>query len=155
MLSIWWGINGIIHWEILSGGCNMTAEPYCQQLDQFAEKFREGQDRIYYLHDNARSHVAKATGEKLLKLGWIIVPYPPYSFNLTPTDYHLFYSLSNHLREEKFDDENEVNINLINFFGLKSKDFYEGGILFLSALSTNHNQIVMVHKMESKLHCSN
>ena len=110
----------------------MTAELYCQQLDRFAEKLKEEQDRIYYLHDNARSHVTESTHEKLLKLGWIIVPYPPYSFNLTPTDYHLFRSLSNYLREKKFDDENEVKIDLINFFGLKSKDFYEGRILFLS-----------------------
>ena len=132
MLSIWWRINGIIHWEILSGGCNMTAELYCQQLDRFAEKLREEQDRIYYLHDNARSHVTESTHEKLLKLGWIIVPYPPYSFNLTPTDYYLFRSLSNHLREKKFDDENEMKIDLINFFGLKSKDFYEGRILLLA-----------------------
>ena len=94
MLSIWWGINGIIHWEILSVGCNMTAELYCQQLDRFAEKLKEEQDQIYYLHDNARSHVAESTREKLLKLGWIIVPYPLYSFNLTPTDYHWFRSLS-------------------------------------------------------------
>ena len=79
----------------------MTTEFYCQQLDRFAEKFKKGQDRIYYLHDNARSHVTESTREKLLKLGWIIVPHPPYSFNLTPTDYHLFRSLSNHLREKK------------------------------------------------------
>ena len=101
----------------------MTAELYCQQLDRFAEKLKEGQDRTYYLHDNARSHVAESTREKLLKLAWIIVPYPSYSFNLTAPDYHLFRSLSNHLREKKFDDKNEVKIDLINFFGLKSKDF--------------------------------
>ena len=46
MLSVWWGINGIIHWEILSSGCNMTTDLHCQQLDRVAEKFKEGQDRI-------------------------------------------------------------------------------------------------------------
>ena len=50
--------------------------------------------------------------------------------DLTPTNYHLFCSLSNHLREKKFDDENDVKINLISFFGQKSMNFYEHGIPF-------------------------
>jgi histone-lysine N-methyltransferase SETMAR len=33
MLSVWWGVNGIIHWEILPYGCTITADLYCQQLD--------------------------------------------------------------------------------------------------------------------------
>jgi histone-lysine N-methyltransferase SETMAR len=131
MLSVWWGVNGIIHWEILPNGCTITADLYCQQLDQVAEKLKEKQDRIYYLHDNARLHIAKSTREKLLKLGWITVPHPPYSSDLAPTDYHLFRSLSNHLREKKFDDENDIKRELANFFDQKSKDFYEPGILSL------------------------
>ena len=131
MLSIWWGVNGIIHWEILSSSCIMTADLYCQQLDRVTAKLKEKQDRIYYLHDNARSHVAKSTHEKLLKLRCIPVPHSPYSPDLAPTDYHLFRSLSNHLREGKFNDRNDVKIDLINFFGEKSKDLYEGRILSL------------------------
>ena len=131
MLSVWWGVNGIIHWEILPNGCTITADLYCQQLDRVAEKLKRKQDRIYYLHDNARPHIAKSTRTKLLNLGWITVPHPPYSPDLAPTDYHLFHSLSNHLREKKFDDENDVKMELLNFFDQKSKDFYERGILSL------------------------
>jgi hypothetical protein len=32
---------------------------------------------------------------------------------------------------EKFDDENDLNMDLVNFFGQKSQDFYERGILSL------------------------
>jgi hypothetical protein len=60
-----------------SNGCTITADLYCQQLDRVAKKLKGKQDRIYYLHDNARPHVAKSTREKLLKLGWITVPHPP------------------------------------------------------------------------------
>jgi histone-lysine N-methyltransferase SETMAR len=80
------GVKGIIHWELLPPDCTITADLYCQQLDRVAEKFKKKQDRIYYLHDNARPHVAKSTGEKLLKLGWITVSHPPYSPDLPPTD---------------------------------------------------------------------
>ena len=120
MLNVWWGANGIIHWEILPNSYTITVDLYCQQLDWVTEKLKGKQDRIYYLHDNARLHVAKSTCEKLLKLGWIIIPHPPYSPDLAPTDYHLFRSLFHHLGEKKFDDENDVKMNIVNFFGQKS-----------------------------------
>jgi histone-lysine N-methyltransferase SETMAR len=131
MLSVCWGVNGIIHWEGLPNGCTITGDLYCQQLDWVAEKLKRKQDRIYYLHDNARPHITKSTREKLLKLGWITVPHPPYSPDLAPTDCHLFRSLSNHLHEKKFDYENAVKMKLVKFFNQKSPQFYERGILSL------------------------
>ena len=129
MLSVHLSANGIIHWEILPNGCTITADLYCQQLDWVAEKLKGKQDRIYYLHNNARPHVAKSISEKLVKFRWIIIPHPAYSSDLAPTDYHLFHSLSHHLREKKFDDGNDVKMDIANFFGQKFQDFYECGIL--------------------------
>ena len=106
MLSVWWVVKGVIHWQTLANGCTITAD-------------------LYFLHDNAIPHVAKSTREKLLKLGWVTIPRPPYSPDLAPTDYHLFRSLSNHLREKKLD----------GFFRQMSLDFYEHRILSLLSLS--------------------
>ena len=131
MLSVWWGIKGVIHWEVLPNGYAITADLYCQQLDRVAEKLKGKQDRVNFLHDNARPHVAKSTREKLLKLGWITIPHPPYSPDLAPTDYHLFRSLSNDLRDKKFEDESDVKTELVKFFDEKSQDFYERGITSL------------------------
>ena len=96
-----------------------------------AAKLQGEQDRVYFLHDNARTHVAKSTSEKLLKLGWITIPHPPYSPDLAPTDYHLYHSLPDYLREKRFDDKNNLKMGLVKFFGHKSRDFYERGILSL------------------------
>ena len=96
-----------------------------------AQKLKGKQDRIYFLPDNARPHVAKSTREKLLKLGWVTIRNPPCSPDLAPTDYHLFRSLSNHLREKKFDNEDDLKTDLDDFFREKSLDFYERGILTL------------------------
>ena len=131
MLSIWWDIRGIIHWEILPDGCTITADLYCQQLDRVAAKLKGNQDRIYFLHDNARSHVAKSTRQKLLSLGWITISHPAYSPHLARKDYHLYRSLSNHLREKKFNDESQIKMDLLNFFDQKTQYFYESGILSL------------------------
>lgn len=131
LLSIWWRIKGIIHWELLPTGTTVNANIYCAQLNQVAKKLDGKQDRIYFLHDNARPHVAKQTNKNLLELGWIVLPHPPYSPDLAPTDYHLFRSLADHLSDKIFDDEDHLKRDLNSFFTQKNPQFYENGILSL------------------------
>ena len=40
MLSVWWGVGKITHWELLPNGCNITADFYCQQLDRVTAKLQ-------------------------------------------------------------------------------------------------------------------
>lgn len=131
MLSVWWGTRGVIHWELIPTGSTITSDLYCQQLDRVSAKLHEKQNKVYYLHDNARPHVAKLTCEKLLELGWTVLPHPPYSPDLAPTDYHLFRSLANHLQEKKFDNEHDLKIYIHNFFSDKPQEFYKRGIFSL------------------------
>ena len=68
------------------------------------------------------------TKKKLLELGWEILPHPPYSPDLAPSDYQLFRSLHNHLREKHFDDRAHLETALQAFFASKTADFYARGI---------------------------
>ncbi|XP_014790550.1 histone-lysine N-methyltransferase SETMAR-like [Octopus bimaculoides] len=52
---------------------------------------------VIFHHDNARPHTARLTKTLLEELGWEILPHPPYSPDLAPSDYHLFRGLQNHL----------------------------------------------------------
>ena len=61
MLNVWWSVRRATHWELLSNGCNITTDLYCQQLDRVAAKLQGQQDRVYFLLDNARPHVARPT----------------------------------------------------------------------------------------------
>lgn len=134
MLSVWWGVNGIVHWELLPTNTTITAEVYCNQLDNLKRKLeidRPGQGKVYFLHDNARPHVAKSTRKKLIDFGWEILPHPPYSPDLAPTDYHLFRSLSNSLRGKIFEEESDIIKYLANFFDSQPKEFYTRGIYSL------------------------
>ena len=54
-----------------------------------------------FKHDNAKPYVAKIIKDWLGAL-------PPYSPNLAPSDYHLFLSLSNGIKEGKFENEEEL-----------------------------------------------
>ena len=45
---------------------------------------------VILLHDNARPHTARLTLETVKHLGLEVLPHPPYSPNVAPSDYHLF-----------------------------------------------------------------
>jgi [histone H3]-lysine36 N-dimethyltransferase SETMAR len=84
------------------------------------------------LHDNAPSHVAKQTIHKLKELGYEILPHPPYSPDISPTDDHLFLSLDNFLRSIS-------NITDIEkaFIGSRRPDFFKSGINKLVVINAN------------------
>ena len=105
-----------------------TADLYCRQLDTVAAKLTGKMDRVFFLHDNARPHVAKLTRQKIQDLGWTTLPHPPYSPDMAPTDYHLFRSLSHFLDGRQFKDDDDLKSGLQTFFDQKSPDFYKQGI---------------------------
>ena len=82
--------------------------------------------------DNVRPHTSLVTRKKLLELGWEVMPHLPYSPDLTPSDYHLFRSLQNHLNCKTFDSNQAVKNELIDFFASKIQTFYESGIVKLT-----------------------
>ena len=98
-----------------------------QQLKQQ----RPEKANVLLLHDNARPHVAKETKEKLNQLNIEVLPHAPYSPDLAPSDYHLFRALSNFLREKSFDDLEDLDFAIRNFFLSKYPEFYAKGIIEL------------------------
>lgn len=131
MLCVWWDVEGVIYWELLPAKTTMTGTRYRNQLQKLAEemqKKRKGRSKIYFQHDNARPHVADIVNKKLKQLKWELIKHPPYSPDIAPSDYHLFLSLSNQIKEKKFKDEAELKMVIQTFFDSKSKDFYARGI---------------------------
>ena len=61
-----------------------------------------------------------------------MIPHPPYSPDLAPSDYHLFRPLQNHLNGKTFDSNEAVKNELIQFLAAKNQTFYESGIMKLT-----------------------
>lgn len=137
MLCVWWTAAGIIHYEFLPKGQTVTAELYSMQLDRVHQSLLQKQPglvnrkRVIFLQDNARPHVAKVTLNKINVLGWELLPHPPYSPDMSPTDYHLFLALQNYMTNKKYQNQVEIEEQVANFFASKNKTFYEKGIYSL------------------------
>ena len=132
MLCVWWDQWGIIHYELLPRNQTITAELYCHQLRRLnaaiREKRPEQHHQVILQHDNARTHTANVTKVVIQELGWEVLPHPPYSPDLAPSDYHLFRSLSNQLRGTSFGDDAQLQQWLREFFDSKPVGFFKQGI---------------------------
>ena len=137
MLSIWWDWKGVVYYELLPPNQTINSDVYCRQLDKLkralAEKRPELVNRkgVVFHHDNAKPHTSLQTQQKLTSLGWDVLPHPPYSPDLAPSDYHLFRSLQNDLNGLAVVSFDLLKNHLDDFFGQKPQNFYERGIMQL------------------------
>lgn len=135
LLSIWWDRKGVIYYELLPEGKTIDSKVYCQQLTKLnlaiKNKRPELANRrgVMFHHDNATPHTSLKTRNKLLRLGWDVLPHPPYSPDLAPSDYHLFRSLQNSLNGKSFAHVEAIKLHLDQFFNNKTQAFYEQGIM--------------------------
>jgi histone-lysine N-methyltransferase SETMAR len=57
-----------------------------------------------------------------------ILPHPPYSTDLAPSEYHFFRSLSKNLRGVSFNKDAKLQNGLDDFFTAKPADLFKRGI---------------------------
>uniref|UniRef100_A0A2I2ZMM4 SET domain and mariner transposase fusion n=1 Tax=Gorilla gorilla gorilla TaxID=9595 RepID=A0A2I2ZMM4_GORGO len=134
MVTIWWSAAGLIHYSFLNPGETITSEKYAQEIDEMHQKLQRLQLALVnrkgpiLLHDNARPHVAQPTLQKLNELGYEVLPHPPYSPDLLPTNYHVFKHLNNFLQGKRFHNQQDAENAFQEFVKSQSTDFYATGI---------------------------
>ena len=78
---------------------NITSEKYAQQFDELHQKLQCLQLALVnrkgpiLLHENAQLHISQPTLQQLNKLGYEVLPHPPYTPDLSPNAYHFFKHL--------------------------------------------------------------
>ena len=98
MISVWWDYRGggVIMLNLLPCNTTINNDVYCEQIDRLKITLAEKQSNmmnIIYHHDNAPVRRAKKTSDKLKEAGWEIMAHPPYSPDLSPSDFHKFTAL--------------------------------------------------------------
>ena len=84
--------------------------------------------RVVLLHSNARPHTAAHTAETLWKLKFEVMAHPPYSPDLTPSDYHLFGPVKEALKSRWFTLDQEVKEAVHSWLAAQPKTFSLEGI---------------------------
>ena len=82
-------------------------------------------------HDNARPNVAKVVKTYLETLKWEVLPHPPYSPDVVPSDYHLFRSMAHGLADQHFRSYEEVKNWIDSWIAVdspKDDQFFRRGI---------------------------
>jgi hypothetical protein len=91
----------------------ITSETYAQQIDEIHQKLQCLQSAVVnrmgaILHHNTQPHVTQPTLQKLNELGYNVLPYLPYSPDLSQTDYHIFKHLDNFVQGKCFYNQQEA-----------------------------------------------
>ena len=138
MLSIWWDQNGVIYYELLEPNETITAIRYRKQIGNLSRALKEkrqiyaiSHDKVILQQENAKPHVARLVKEALALLGWDVLPHPPYSPDLAPSDYHLFRSMQHSLSEQHFSSYEEIKNWLDEWIASKEEHFFSVGIRLL------------------------
>ncbi|PIC33730.1 hypothetical protein B9Z55_013608 [Caenorhabditis nigoni] len=131
MLSVWWGVDGPIYWELLPEGKTITGDLYTTQLRNLKKAVDRSalkDKKVYYQHDNARPHVSKQVKQELMGYGWNVLPHPPYSPDLAPSDYWLFGDMTRAFEGRSFNSRGAVEAALKQYFASRPAGFYRNGI---------------------------
>jgi len=94
-------VVSLVYYELLKPNETITGALYRTQLMRLSRVLKEKHahyysrhDKIILLHDNARPHIAAPVKTYLETFKWEkILPHPPYSPDIAPSDYHLFQSM--------------------------------------------------------------
>ena len=133
MASVFWDVHGIIYIDYLERGKYINSDYYIELLvrlkDEIAKKRPHmKKKKIIFHQDNAPCHKSMKTMAKLSELGYELLPHPPYSPDLAPSNYWLFADLKKMLQGKRFGSNEEVIAETEAYFEAKDKSFYKHGI---------------------------
>ena len=100
MVTVWWSAADVIHYNFLQPGQTIIARPYVLQI----------------------------TIRKLNELSVEVLPHPPYSPDISPTDYHLFKHFDNFLIGRTFTNQDWAEMAFVDLIESRAPNFYADGI---------------------------
>lgn len=139
MFTVWWNAAGVIHYSFLRPGETITAEKYCQYIDEMHDKLKivlpslVNRHGPLLLHDNAWPHTSHKTIAKLNELEYEVLQHPPYSPDLSPTDFHFFKHLELLLKGKHHENEDSLKNSISEFINSKDQNFFKTGIYALKS----------------------
>jgi hypothetical protein len=96
--------------DVIARGETINLDAYIKTLQKLKQRYRrvrpkqESRRHVASARQRPPSHKSSNPGG-IAKFGWTVLPYPPYSHDLGPSDFHIFGPLKDTLRGTSFEDD--------------------------------------------------
>lgn len=136
MASVFWDAHGILFIDYLEKGQTINSDRYIAQLGRLKTEIENKRPhmkkkKVLFHQDNAPCHKSQRTMVKMHELHIELLPHPPYSPDLAPSDFYLFADLKRMLEGKRFTSNAQVIAETNAYFEDKDADFYRKGIEML------------------------
>jgi len=132
MCTVFWDRKGVILLDFLEPGQTINSDRYIATLTKLKTRIYrvrpEKKTTFLLQHDNARSHTSLKIVECIVNLGRTVVPRPPYSPDLVPSDFHLFGPMKDGLLGQHFPSNDAVLRAVKQWATSAGADFNERGM---------------------------
>lgn len=133
MLTVFWDQHGVVMMDVLSKGTTITGAYYTSLIQKLQEAIKTKRHRmltkgVCLLQDNAPVHISHIAQMEALSCGYDILPHPPYSPDLAPSNFHLFPPLKSFMKGKRFEDDETLISEVTSWLQTQPADFYKQGV---------------------------
>ena len=99
-MTVFWNLERVVLADFLEKETTINSQGYIETLTALKRRIKwiGIRNETLLQHDNARPHTSAATKDAIQRLDFSVLPHPPYSPDLAPSDFHLFPKLKEHLK---------------------------------------------------------
>ena len=125
MLTVFWNSERVVLTEFLEKQTTINSQRYIETLTALKRRivWIGVRNETLLQHYNAWPHTSAATRDAIQRLGFSVLPHPPYSPDLAPRNFHLFAKLKGHLNGQCFSCDEEVKSAVQKWFQKQNTSF--------------------------------
>ena len=129
MATVFWDSHGVILIDYFQIRKTITGAYYASLLDKLKTELAEKwpnlrKKKILFHRNNAPSHTSADATAKIHELRFELLDHPPYSPDLTPSDFFLSLHLKIALGGQRFSSNEEAITFVNNYFAEKYAVYY-------------------------------
>ncbi|RCN39269.1 hypothetical protein ANCCAN_14797 [Ancylostoma caninum] len=141
LLTMWWTSIGMIHYHFVRGGKPMAEDQFLRHITNMYKKLECKQPGLvseldvkglFLLCDNPRPYTSLKSTVRLHQYRFEVLPHPPQSPDLLPSNYHVFRHLNCDLAGKNFYTEAEVERAFLSFIASRKPEFFSDGLTELA-----------------------
>lgn len=124
MVTVWCCAAGLIHHSFLNPAETLASERYAQQIGEMHRKLQ----RLRPALGSGKGPILLTTTQPALRklhgLGYEVLPHPPRSPDLLPTDYRFLEQLDSFVQGKRLRNPQDAENAFREFIESQSADFY-------------------------------